>query len=46
MSLLGFPMVRYIDIDDAEAVMRASEMTDPEMPLVRIPSQQSPLSSR
>jgi hypothetical protein len=45
MSLFGFPMVRYIDIDDAE-LMRASKMTDPEMPLVRIPLQQSPLSSR
>jgi ClpP class serine protease len=33
MSLLGFPLARYIDIDDAEAVMRACELTDPDMPL-------------
>jgi len=33
MSLLGFPLMRYIDIDDAEQVMRACEMTDPEVPL-------------
>jgi len=33
MSLLGFPLARYIDIDDAEEVMRAIELTDPEVPL-------------
>lgn len=33
MSLLGFPLMRYIDINDSEDVMRACEMTDPEMPL-------------
>ena len=33
MSLLGFPVVRYIDIDDAEEVIRAIHMTDPEVPL-------------
>jgi len=33
MSLLGFPLMRYIDINDAENVMRACEMTDPELPL-------------
>jgi len=33
MSLVGFPIVRYIDINDAEDVMRACEMTDPEVPL-------------
>src|SRR6058998_4392131 len=33
MSLLGFPVMRYIDVDDAEDVMRACEMTDPEVPL-------------
>src|SRR5689334_21097654 len=33
MSLLGFPIMRYIDIDDAESVMRACELTDTEMPL-------------
>ena len=33
MSLLGFPIMRYIDVHDAEDVMRACEMTDPEVPL-------------
>ncbi len=33
MSLLGFPLMRHIDINDSEEVMRACEMTDPEMPL-------------
>jgi ClpP class serine protease len=33
MSLLGFPLMRYIDIDDSEAVLRAIELTDPEVPL-------------
>ena len=33
MSLLGFPVMRYLDIDDAEQVMRACEMTDPEVPI-------------
>jgi ClpP class serine protease len=33
MSLLGFPIMRYIDIDDAEEVLRACELTDPEVPL-------------
>jgi ClpP class serine protease len=33
MSLLGFPLMRYIDIDDAEQVMRACEMTDAEVPI-------------
>jgi len=33
MSLLGFPIVRYIDIDDSEEVIRAIHMTDPDMPL-------------
>lgn len=33
MSLLGFPLVRYIDINDAEEVLRAIQMTDDEMPL-------------
>jgi hypothetical protein len=33
MSLLGFPLMRYIDINDAEEIMRASELTDPEVPL-------------
>jgi ClpP class serine protease len=33
MSLLGFPLMRYIDIDDAEQVMRACEMTDADVPI-------------
>jgi len=33
MSLLGFPVMRFIDIQDAEAVMRACELTDPDVPL-------------
>ncbi|MBX6312209.1 MAG: ATP-dependent Clp protease proteolytic subunit [Isosphaeraceae bacterium] len=33
MSLLGFPIFRYIDINDSEQVLRAIHMTDPEMPL-------------
>src|SRR3981189_1383957 len=33
MSLLGFPLVRYIDINDSEEVMRAIELTDPEVGL-------------
>jgi len=33
MSLLGFPVLRYIDIQDSEEVIRAIHMTDPDMPL-------------
>jgi ClpP class serine protease len=33
MSLLGFPLVRYIDVNDSEEVIRAIQLTDPEMPL-------------
>jgi ClpP class serine protease len=33
MSLLGFPLMRYIDVNDAEDVLRAIELTDPEVPL-------------
>jgi ClpP class serine protease len=33
MSLLGFPVMRFIDVDDAEDVLRAVELTDPEVPL-------------
>jgi ClpP class serine protease len=33
MSLLGFPILRYIDIDDSEEVIRAVHMTDPDVPL-------------
>lgn len=33
MSLLGFPLMRFIDVNDAEEVLRACEMTDPDVPL-------------
>lgn len=33
MKLLGFPLMRYIDIQDSEDVLRAIRMTDDEMPL-------------
>src|ERR1700731_2326759 len=33
MSLLGFPLFRYIDINDSEDVLRAIYLTDPEIPL-------------
>ena len=33
MRLLGFPLMRYIDIQDSEDVLRAIRMTDSEMPL-------------
>jgi ClpP class serine protease len=33
MNLLGFPIYRYIDINDSEQVLRAIHMTDPEVPL-------------
>jgi ClpP class serine protease len=33
MSFLGFPVFRYIDINDSEEVLRAIHMTDPEIPL-------------
>jgi ClpP class serine protease len=33
MSILGFPVFRYIDVDDSEAVLRAIHLTDPELPL-------------
>lgn len=33
MSVLGFPLMRYIDINDSEDVMRAFELTDPDVPI-------------
>jgi len=33
MSLLGFPVYRYIDVNDSEAVLRAIHLTDPTVPL-------------
>src|SRR6266404_1225398 len=33
MSLLGFPLFRYLDINDSEEVLRAIHLTDPKIPL-------------
>jgi ClpP class serine protease len=33
MSFLGFPMFRYIDVNDSEEVLRAIQLTDPTVPL-------------
>jgi len=33
MSLLGFPLLRYIDINDAEEVIRAIHLTDEKVPI-------------
>jgi ClpP class serine protease len=33
ISLLGFPIVRFIDIDDAESVLRAIRETEPDEPI-------------
>ena len=33
MALLGFPLYRYIDIDDSEEVLRAVKLTDDEVPV-------------
>jgi len=33
LSLLGFPLMRYIDIQDSEAVLRAVKLTDPDVPI-------------
>lgn len=33
MALLGFPVFRYIDIDDSEEVLRAIKLTDDEVPI-------------
>lgn len=33
MRLLGFPIMRYIDINDSEEVLRAIQMTDSDVPL-------------
>ena len=33
MALLGFPLFRYIDIDDSEEVLRAVKLTDDEVPI-------------
>src|ERR1700724_107502 len=33
IRLLGFPVARYIDINDSEEVLRAIQMTDEDVPL-------------
>src|SRR5467141_4042060 len=33
MRLLGFPLMRYIDVNDSEDVLRAIQMTDEDVPL-------------
>ena len=49
LNLLGFPVVRYIDIDDAESVLRAINQTpfrfDPLQPGLALPLRQPDVSS-
>jgi len=33
LALLGFPLARYIDIQDSEDVLRAIKLTDPALPI-------------
>jgi ClpP class serine protease len=33
MSLLGFPVARFINIEDSEEVLRAIQLTDPRLPI-------------
>jgi ClpP class serine protease len=33
MSFLGFPVLRYIDVNDSEEVLRAIHLTDPAVPI-------------
>jgi len=33
LALLGFPLARYIDIQDSEDVLRAIKLTDPDIPI-------------
>lgn len=33
MSILGFPVLRYIDVNDSEEILRAIHLTDPAVPL-------------
>lgn len=33
MSILGFPVMRYIDINDSEEIIRVIQMTDPDTPI-------------
>jgi ClpP class serine protease len=33
MNILGFPVVRYIDVNDSEEVLQAIHLTDPAVPV-------------
>jgi len=33
MSFLGFPVARYIDVNDSEEILRAIHLTDPSVPI-------------
>jgi ClpP class serine protease len=33
MSFLGFPVLRYIDINDSEEILRAIDLTEPSVPI-------------
>jgi len=33
LRFLGFPLARYIDIQDSEEVLRAIKLTDPQVPI-------------
>jgi ClpP class serine protease len=33
MALLGFPLVRYIDVHDSEDILRAIKLTGPDVPI-------------
>lgn len=33
VGLMGYPLYKYIDIDDSEAILRAIKMTDDDMPI-------------
>ncbi len=33
MSILGFPLIRYIDIEDSEEILRAIRLTDEQVPI-------------
>jgi ClpP class serine protease len=46
MRLLGFPLMRYIDVNDSEDVLRAIQMTDDEVPLDRSRARSMPTRAR
>src|SRR6202790_4154721 len=46
MRLLGFPIARYIDINDSEDVLRAIQMTDADVPLALSPPRRAVLFLR